>query len=307
MVKCNLFEVGAKLLIDPDCPNDKIWPQTIKKCVLDGAGIDDSPYTWDGKFEEDIKSRAPGLANRKFLMPCGGACPSMRQKWPYLVVATTLMEPSRLAPSPTHALAYTTLESTPLYVGEPHNLGEVTYTGSSMFGKDPILTIPVGGMVEPWAYGTVPEASLPAFNDTGLLRLAQEPTTPYSLVEAAGSSSFFLAGAAANVWGLHHLLTSFGIERDYWSPAGGGPGVSMLHGDGGVMQNPHVIGLLQRKVRSMVIFSNMQVAIHPKEKWDPQKRSPKDDDIDNDIPAFFGVNTSSLQGKTMDLSRPLTF
>jgi hypothetical protein len=56
-------------------------------------------------------------------------------------------------------------------------------------------------------------------------------------------------------------------------------------------ENPNLIGMLQRGVKKIVMFANFEHPLKPKEDWDPAARAPTDDDLDNDIPAFFGIFT----------------
>jgi len=62
-----------------------------------------------------------------------------------------------------------------------------------------------------------------------------------------------------------------------------------LLGDGGNVENIHLLGLLKRRVASIVLFMNCEGPLHGPAAWDPALAPPATAAINDYVPAFFGL------------------
>lgn len=105
----------------------------------------------------------------------------------------------------------------------------------------------------------------------------QPPPTPLLLLTAVLSEFPLLSRVA-------------GVRSNYWSPAAARPQTTdMLVGDGGLSENAHLFGMLRRRVEHVLLFFSTSVPLQPASRYDPTKRRPTPGDLDDDIPAYFGM------------------
>ena len=163
----------------------------------------------------------------------------------------------------------------------------------------------VGGVIEPFAFGgeVAPAAGLPAGTSEGPLRVPA-PKTPFALEDALAASSW-VPGEMLSVLQRKptgHLNDLLGLQFNYWPPADAAPrSEPYMFGDGGNYENVHMIGLLKRKVRSIVAFFNGEQPLHAVSRWDPATTPPDSSVIDDDIPPFFGViSLAATTGEAFD-------
>ncbi len=261
-----------------------LWTSTLKKCGVPLGGS----FTLDNATLADILRRNPSLSRDAFVLPSGSPA-----EHPFPVIGTALLGPYRLEPFTAGARAqqWRMLEITPLYVGQPHTSEQVTYVPLLPWAAGP-RTARVGGLVEPFAFGgaAAPAVGLAPNASEGLLDVPAV-RFPFSLANATLASSW-AEGAAVS---LVPLVDAAGaLTAPYWSPASSAdaaPPVSepFVLADGGVFENVHVIGMLQRRVRRLVVFLNSNQPLHARAKWDPAVDPPRSDVVDDDFPWFFGV------------------
>merc|ERR1712232_1101762 len=114
-----------------------------------GVSIDDL-YTWSTDTQHEIIKRNPSLAKRKWVTVQHNSSNSSSRYRPFPIIETTLMGPFELVPFRLDKRQYVQSEFTPLYVGSP-NVYTITYSGA----LDP-QTHTIGGLVEPFVYGSGP-------------------------------------------------------------------------------------------------------------------------------------------------------
>lgn len=83
------------------------------------------------------------------------------------------------------------------------------------------------------------------------------------------------------------------------------PTTSMIVGDGGCMENLHLLGMLQRRIQRIVMFCNFEVVLSS--AYNASAAPPTHDDIDDDIPAFFGVLIDNPDHPMYDINRNQVF
>lgn len=264
----------------------KQWAELLKPI---GVPLN-MPCSWNNATVQDIKRRNVFLENQTFLLP------SLHDH-PFPIIGITLLGPFRLAPFQRNHRAdkYVLLEFTPLYVGQART-ANIAY--APLFPKSEPHQLPVGGFVEPMGFGMPqPLARALAVNETGgILDIPVRKADlqyGFTLANATYASSFVL-GSFYSIATLPEINRELGDSINYWSVSDAAPvprSEPFLLGDGGDFENVHVIGLLKRGVRSVVVFINALQPLHGVSQWDPGRRTPNSNDIDDALPAFFGVNT----------------
>jgi hypothetical protein len=148
-------------------------------------------------------------------------------------------------------------------------------------------------MVEPFAFGggAAPTAGLSAGQRNGTLSVPAPAdrdrgrSNYFTLGNATSSSSYAPGEEFANL----PALSSLGLELGYWSPSDAAPqNRDTMFGDGGDVENPNIISMLQRRVRSIVVVLNMECPLSTTfDPADTAKVSTKD--MDDEVPPFFGI------------------
>jgi len=172
-------------------------------------------------------------------------------------------------------------------VGSAHPM-EVTFT-SRKKGKASETRLVGGGFVQPFAFGGDPSPQAPAgcqpAQPPAACSLADLPATPrpYSLADAAGTSS----SAAAGSLDQFGLTDQLGAQAQYWpvTTEAKPPVEEFDFGDGGSLENYGLLPLLQRKVERAVVFINTSRTLDL--NYDPSQ-APTSKDVDGNLPPFFG-------------------
>lgn len=266
-----------------DIAIEELWQATLKK-----VGIPlNSYFSWNASIVENIMSRNPGQFNRSdFLLPS-------HPDHPFPVVGITMLGPYRLAPFTSHwrSQQYQLLEVTPLYMGVPMTSAQ-SYASLYPWAKGP-KNLTTGGFVEPFAWGADTNSGLSPGKEHGILNLSRLPSVPFSLANATFASSY----APGETLSLAPIIdTVSSLRTDYFSPVGSQKGApaakeTFLLADGGDYENVHLIGMVQRRVREIVVFMNSNQPLHGLSVWDPLKQPiPSSHQINDDFPYFFGVH-----------------
>ena len=298
-----------KYYLSPSCRSEYAWVEAAGDVYLRPFGVPDGVgMAWNDSAISDIKARNPA-ANISLVAP--------RPNSPYFVWAITLLGPLADAPFPEDKRMYTLLEATPGYVGEAYTQN-VSYTSkkhssssriSSSDGGDAAATTTttataastaststtidnstVGGYIEAFAFGsdTAPSAGGLGQRKSAELRV-NRPALILSPILAAGASSMAPADALATLLG-RGVAKDFTLRFPYWAPSATAPRAwPGVVGDGGDYENMHLIGMLQRGVRGLVMFCNCEVVLSSTYNASSGK-PPTPDDLDDDIPAFFGID-----------------
>jgi len=245
-------------------------------------GVDKEAYfTWDNATRQDIIQRNPQLVDAKWVTP-----PHELGR-PFPILETTLLTPDFA--TPVDGMNFTQSEVTPLYVGRPF-VSNVTYNDGPLGHGNPIL---VGGFVEPFAVGSAAPSMGLGDQSSGILQVPM-PKEKFTLATAIGESSWFPGAFLSSV----HLLDLLGDSIDYWSPAAAANPrqSSMYMGDGGDLENVGLISLLRRApaVKRIFLFNNPEQPLNL--TWDPTVRPPTVKDIDDIVPAYFGIFTDATSG-----------
>ena len=262
-------------------------------------------FTWSNATLADIRRRNPHLANETFVLP---SSPTR----PFPILGMALIGPERLAPFQPAAKAsqMLLLEATPLYIGAAHVTRNQTYAPRARHTAGP-RTVQVGGLLEPFGFGGLapPAAALAAGVTSGLLALPSLPPQPFALENATFASSNFPAEALATLEIPIRSWVATPLATGYWSPAAASAAAAataataaaaaaaaappraepFLLGDGGNVENIHLIGLLKRRVSSIVLFMNCEGPLHGPAAWDPALAPPATAAINDYVPAFFGL------------------
>lgn len=270
--------------------------------------IGDQPYfTLNAASLANIRSRNQGnsLKGAEFFTVRNVAG---EQKRPYLIVSSSVVGPTALAPF--KAEAPIGFEYTPLYIGSAYSPnGQAVNYGSG-------TKLLVGsGYIEPFAYG----GNGPGSIDSGTQSINVSPTPfPFTLAAASGTSSSAFASAIEENYetilnglkfkGIVGAIEKFALgillrflqkdtgladlspQSNYWPVASGNnqPTTPFTFADGGALDNYGLITLLRRRVKNIVVFINTSTKLDP--TLDPTKKI-KSGQIDTSFPPLFGVPT----------------
>lgn len=279
---------------------DGAWINAVEEIYLRAFGIDPGAYTaWSAATIADAIARNPGLsaAGARFVVPRDSSRPLP-------ILSASLLGPKAMVPFELASRAYATLEVSALAAGVPL-VRNVTYTRKKPLMKATTEQRQVGGLVEPWA-ALAPNGASPidagGLNDTVQLSLSSNGSSVLSglTVGVATGVASYAPGDVVSSWSS--LTAGLGYDELYWGPrtadeasaSATAPAAAetFVFGDGGNVVNPNLISLIQRGVQKILVCANFNVPLSPRSKWDPAVRVPTAADIDNDIPAFFGVDVA---------------
>ena len=165
----------------------KAWFKQVAAQFIERYGIhSNSSFTWNETVLEDILKRNPSLTSTDFVLPSD-------TNHPYPIFVSTHEGPVAGAPFPEHNRVFSGFDMTPLYVGTR----ELVNRSFPKYGGGPPITTLVGGLIEPFAFGSqAPEHGL--HEPHGILNVPA-PSQIFSLNDAIATSSYFLGGAVTTV------------------------------------------------------------------------------------------------------------
>ena len=256
-------------------PADQVWIDAITEIYLKPFGLGDRSayFSLDESTVAGIKRLNPALSDNEFHVVRTKDGPR-----PFLVINACIVGPSALSPfeSPT---PLTVFQYTPLYVGSP--LAQTVHY-RPLLCSDTDVDVG-GGFVEPFALGCTGPAGPPA---DGFATLPL-PAAPFSLGDAAGTSSSAYSGVEDN------FLGPLSPHEPNWpvSNQGGATTTEFNFGDGGNLENYGLISLLQRKVETIVVFINTATKLSL--EYDPERHSSKQH-LDGNLPPLFGFPIGNM-------------
>ena len=259
--------------------NNLSWINTVRDTFFSPFGLDQPNY-----FSLDHNSVSAILEANRDTQPEWShdqfdICKDAR---PYLIVNATMLWPiERELFHHTHPHRIP-IQFTPLYVGNAHHLELNTNKAQSNtnFG---------GGFISPYALGSSGPNSLPGPN-----RMMPKPESPFSLWHASGISSAAFAYPVADSVLVDTPIARFMPKINYWAVADAehseDHSMEQTLADGGALDNTGLMALLQRQVKSIVVFINSEV---------PISKSNNKVIIDRDIAPLFGVDNTELPNNTV--------
>ncbi len=263
-----------KYALDKDVDDKEVWIRAVGKAFLNPFGLYARRkrhfFSLDSQSVGEIIRYNPALAKQTFHL--------VRKNRPYLVLNSCLIWP-------TDKLGHENLvgfEYTPLYVGTPFRL-QLSY-------KLPLESRHRrnvgGGILEPFAFGSRAPRTAP--DPDGRVRVGL-PRPKFTLADAAGTSS------AAYSQMLSEVTSAFSPHVNYWpvNKRGKASNHKFAFGDGGSLENYGLIALLLRKVKKIVVFINTPTKLNTRFSPSPND-FPRKGDIDDVLPAFFGVGIKEL-------------
>ena len=261
-------------------PLSKAWNEVMWANFLEPLGVEaDASIALDNASAAATRSRNPAfLGSTPFVWP--------RANRPFPIITASLLGPADLEPFEQDQRRYAAVEMTPLYAGVIHSRN-LSFVSAH---KGRTRTCAVGGVVQPWAFSLSADGGLAGAATATLHGVASGVQKAHTLREAIGSSSYFPGGYIAGL----PVLDDYAESRHYYSPATASAAEAPTDGtfafaDGGVLQDPALIGPLQRRVRSIVLFCNFAAPLASSLNWNPANTTPSTDDLDSDLPAYFGI------------------
>ena len=259
------------------------WSYAVSKTYLEPVGImPNTRFSWSAQTVADIKARNGDLFDAEFTIP-------VNPDRPFPIIGTTLIGPIDGAPFVAKTQNYSLMEITPLYVGAMRNL-DIAYKYKD-FGR--VHTKHVGGAVEPFAFarkgGVAPSHGLSKRATSGVLEVP-EPEAFLDLQFAAGTVSY-APGSFFESIAIPEIAGDLSMQFDYWSPDEEfRPELTtMMYSDGGCYENIPLISYMQRRVPKIVLFFLSSIPLKPFEDWNVTTDPYSDDQVTNDIGAFFGA------------------
>jgi hypothetical protein len=245
--------------VDGSVLPDQVWTRAVGATFLAPVGL----YDHTAPFEFGPASGSVALATGPRSSP-SPRCHRPRVARPFPVVHATLNWPE----SRSGAQQKLPFEYTPLYVGSPQRrVLDDQQAGPRTVG---------GTFVEPVAFGSaVPEAGVDADGRV----VVQPPRRPFTLGDMIGASSAF-STPDRDVSAYPHAR--------YWSlpaPDRGPCMVNDLFTDGGDVDNLALLGMLRRRVPSIVVFLN---SVWPLALDHDVRHWPDSGQIDPAVPPLFG-------------------
>ena len=259
------------------------WIGCAWEIFLEPAGVPrDAVPTWSAATEAAARRRGgAALDGARFARVADPG----RQPFPLL--GLSVWGPVESLPQwPDHHVPRVVAAS-PLYVGSPA-------ATSVDYGNG---TVAYGGFVEPHVWGC---ALAPAGD--GLVATADAPAPRgcgLRVEDAIGISSWFAGGALASFRRLPEFANAhLGVERAAYA---GGRSRRMLFSDGGSAENLHLSGALQRGCDRIVMFMNFEAPLAL--DYDPVLDPATEAVVQDDLPAFFGVNLTRTPFGAREASR----
>ena len=253
-------------------------------------------WSYDAQSADSILQRNEGrLAKSQLALP-------LRRSYgapPFLLMGITLMGPLASAPLSLSRRNYSVIDATPLYFGQARPQ-PITFNSRPQLGKPqiPSVVLPVGGLIEPFAVGgEAPRSGLRRGLTESVLPLPAPAAGPFPLATALAASSFFPGDVEG--WLSKDIADKLGFKLPLWPSAEPSPRTTdMLIGDGGLCENTLVSSLLRRGVDRIVLFQSTDTPLRA--GWDPHRRPPTANDVDDELAAYFGVfvNNASHPGYT---------
>jgi len=280
------------------------WSYGVSKTYLEPMGImPDKRFSWNAKAVADIKARNPSLADADFTIP-------VNQNRPYPIIGTTLVGPIEAAPFTSKTQNYSMMEFTPLYVGQMMSQ-DVNYRYK---GIGLTHTKKVGGTVEPFAFarigGDAPSHGLAKRMTSSVLEVP-EPDVFVDLQFAAGAVSYAPGSFFESIL-IPDVASDTSMQFNYWSPAEEvrPDFTTMMYADGGCYQNIPLINFMQRGVSKIVLFFLSSIPLLPFEDWDVNTDPYSQDQVTNDLSAYFGALTTDdprWQNRSFEMERDQVF
>jgi len=280
----------AKLLTNTSSVDwNEVWIKGISDIFLKPFGISgDQYFSWDSDTVADIISRNSFLTKDRFILPSSNDHPF--PIWAFSILTLKDMLPIAAA----YPENFFLMETTPLYTGSL-NIHEVTFHKACFLCTNS-TTLLTGGFVENVAF--LEEAPSDGIPTDGITVKVPFANLNYSVKNIAGVSSFAPGDVLAHLGSVTDYL---GIVFNYWTPFQSSPPTySVVAGDGGIVENVHLIGLIQRGVQNIVLFINSETPLKSRKDWDPTKTDPSFSDMDDVIPGYFGFTFSEAFGYNYD-------
>eukprot|EP00045_Choanoeca_perplexa_P010021 m.100198 g.100198 ORF g.100198 m.100198 type:complete len:553 (-) comp15118_c0_seq2:1087-2745(-) len=289
-VNKNFNEISIGKLLNPEERNDRVWHDTVTEVFFTPYGVKDIAYmAASPDHRTDILARNPTISIDDIVLPNPGR--------PFPIVGISLLAPKHSSKVPASNRSYTVLEATPLYTGEP-----VTQSISYGF-NDTTIVATVGGMLE--SVGFTSNASLEGLGSSSqrLLNVSQ-PEVMFSPTWMGSLSSFAPGAVLSSI--SPRVTEDLSPIFKYWSPSTRNPVASpFVFADGGDTQNPNLLSLLVRDVKEIVLFCNFNQPLNS--TFDPDARNVTKTDMDEDIPAMFGINLDLPRNIFWDVHRNQAF
>ena len=296
----------------------QLWIDSVSRVYLEPIGVKPGqPFTWNSDILLSIYNRNPSLKkeNVSFILPRSAAKngPRTVDDRPFPIFGITLIGPANVAPYKPSNRDYSLLESTPIATGV---LKTRTPTVSyHALNSHETQNASVGGLIETFAFGGCCPSTMERLATSSLIEINNSCTCAskdlekyFDLATAIGASSYYdgCYAAASSSPSLRETAGSL----NYWSPTSsiGSSNTDYYVADGGGLQVDNLISLLQRKVDRIILFCSTSIPLQPSTKWNASDFSSlSENDIDFDIPSFFGVVPSDYYDNKVEvLSYDLT-
>jgi predicted acylesterase/phospholipase RssA len=261
------------------------WQYATQQMYLDPRGIPRGAlFAYSNESIAEIKARNPFLENATFIALTNEARP-------FPIITGTMMGPDAGAPYQPNNFNFTRIEFTPIYSGDLAHYN-VTY----QYASGEKHTRLYGGAVESFGFpvkGSAPERGLSEGVSEGDLKVPM-PERFTDLAYISGMSSFAPASVMTKIKLTAHNNAWKGT---YWSPSNPRPNSAVYHwGDGGIIGNTPLLSFLQRGVKNIVLFFNVEVPLLPHDIWNVTEEPQLRDAIENALPEYFGVYPQKTSG-----------
>ncbi|KAH8047841.1 hypothetical protein JL722_12862 [Aureococcus anophagefferens] len=250
-------ELLAERAVYSHKPLDEIWRDAIFASYLEpfGVGSHQPFFASDGAAKAAV-ARNPALYG-------GESAPlAPRSPSPTLVLGGSVEGPADLVPL--QKKIYLPLALGADATGSPSAV-RVHYAKRGGGGNE---TLAVGGLQETWA----------------LRRRAPPRGGAQRIFGAGGAGDGTTTGAAAAT--LSNLVPT----KRLWAPPSLALPPYFVLGDGGDVENFGLVQLLQRGATRAVVFDATLSPLAPRTQWDPAARAPTAADVDEYVPALFGMD-----------------
>ena len=280
-------ELLAERAVYSHKPLDEIWRDAIFASYLEPFGVGShQPF-----FASDDAAKA-AVARNPALYGGESAPLAPRSPSPTLVLGGSVEGPADLVPL--QKKIYLPLALGADATGSPSAV-RVHYAKRGGGGNE---TLAVGGLQETWALGAVPLRAV-ARNESTAVAL---PTHLFSLADAVGVASMAPGGVLTQIFGAGGAsdgtttgaaaatLSNLVPTKRLWAPPSLALPPYFVLGDGGDVENFGLVQLLQRGATRAVVFDATLSPLAPRTQWDPAARGPTAADVDEYVPALFGMD-----------------